>query len=58
MLFTITMSLIILVAINLLLLKFSCNKTIKKPKLEKQATVLKPYFTKEQVAETLAPTGS
>ena len=58
MLLTITISISFLVLINLLLLKFSCNKTVKKSKAEKQATVLNPYFTREQESETLAPTGS
>lgn len=58
MLLTITISLFILVLTNFLLLKFSCNKTVKKPKTTKQPVIIKPYFTIEQGAETLAPTGS
>ena len=55
---TLIMSISILVLINFLLLKFSCNKTVKKFKEEKQAHVLKPQFTTEQESENLAPTGS
>ena len=58
MLLNITISLSILVIINLLLLKFSCNKIVKKSNADKQQTILKPNFTIEQESETLAPTGS
>jgi uncharacterized Tic20 family protein len=58
MLLNFTISISLLVLINFLLLKFSCNKTVEKSKAEKQINVLKPHFTKEQESETLAPTGS
>ena len=58
MLVTLIMSISILVLINFLLLKFSCNKTVKKFKEEKQAHVLQPQFTTGQESENLAPTGS
>lgn len=59
MLLTITISIFVLVIINLLLLKFSCNKIVKSSKTKQKSTnVLKPYFTIEQESETLAPTGS
>lgn len=58
MFLTITISILILVAINLLLLKFSCNKTSKKSKTAKQPAIIKPHFTSESDSATLAPTGS
>lgn len=58
MLFTITMSLTVLVIINLLLLKFSVNKTTKRAKTDKKPVVLKPQITISQNDERLAPTGS
>lgn len=58
MLLTITFFISFLVLVNLLLLKFSCNKTVKKTKTEKRPVILKPNFTIEQESETLAPTGS
>ena len=58
MLFTITISLSVLVVINLLLLKFSCNK-VSKQKLEvKKTVVLNRNLTIESDSERLAPTGS
>lgn len=58
MLLTLTFSLAILVAINLLLLKFSCNKTNKVNKVDKKPVVLKPQITLDQEPQRLAPTGS
>lgn len=58
MLFKITLIISILVAINFLLLLFSCNSTSKKSKANKIPVVLKPQITIELETETLAPTGS
>lgn len=60
MLLTITLIISVLVAINFLLLIFSCNKTTKR----KTTTEIKPTFivtkntTKPQHSTQLAPTGS
>jgi hypothetical protein len=58
MLFTITVSLSVLVLINLLLLKFSCNKITKQKQDIKKTVVLNTSLTIESVPERLAPTGS
>lgn len=58
MLFTISLSIFILVIINLLLLKFSCNKTSKIKIQEKKPVKFTPKITIEQESERLAPTGS
>jgi hypothetical protein len=58
MLFKITFLIIALVVINFLLLKFSCNKTVKRTKVRKMPLVLKARTTIERETETLAPTGS
>lgn len=58
MLFTITVSLSVLVLINLLLLKFSCNKITKQKQEIKKTVVLNTDITIESVSERLAPTGS
>lgn len=58
MLLTITIFISFLVLVNLLLLKFSCNKTVKKAKAKNRPVILNPNFTIEQESETLAPTGS
>lgn len=61
MIITITLALSFLVAINFLLLIFSCNKTTKKASIE-QPLVIKSVSTKirtEQLTVShLAPTGS
>lgn len=53
-----TISILILGAVNLLLLKFSCNKTVNKSQTTKKPAIIKPHFTSELDSETLAPTGS
>lgn len=58
MLFTIIISFSILVVINLLLLKFSCNKISKQKHNIKETVVLKANATTQQEEEILAPTGS
>lgn len=58
MLLTITLSISVLVAINFLLLKFSTNKILKQPKVNKKPIVFKPTISLEQEPERLAPTGS
>ena len=56
MLTTITISLLILVLVNLILLKFSCNKTNKPQNIKKKVLVVRP---KENVSKlpnnTLSP---
>jgi len=59
MLFTIIISVSILLITNFLLLKFSCNKIIKKVEIDKPPiVVLKPNNIISVQEETLAPTGS
>jgi hypothetical protein len=61
MLLTITLVLSVLIAINFLLLIFSCNKTTKRVKTEekKQPTfIVTKNTTKQQTSTQLAPTGS
>ncbi len=55
MIINITFIIAILVAINFLLLKLSCNKTPKKNKINRAPVVLN---TKIDHKEHLAPTGS
>ncbi|WP_187269321.1 hypothetical protein [Algibacter pacificus] len=55
MILTITLAFSLLVFINLLLLKFSCNKTAKK-EASKKPVILAPFF--DNVSENLAATGS
>ena len=58
MLMTITFALVFLVAINFLLLIFSCNKTTKRAQEDRKPTLVKTQLTNEQHASQLAPTGS
>ncbi len=60
MLLTITLILSSLVTLNLLLLKFSCNKTTKHLKSGKKPVVLKPQIhqLEKEKEPQLAPTGS
>ena len=58
MLYSITISLTVLVIINLLLLKFSCNKTPKQKKNSEKPTILTPEVTISQQVEKFALTGS
>jgi hypothetical protein len=58
MLLKITLLLSALVIVNLVLLKFSCNKTSKSKEVNKKPIVLTPQVTIEQEEQELAPTGS
>ncbi|WP_396601221.1 hypothetical protein [Algibacter sp. R77976] len=58
MLLTITLIIFSLVVINLFLLKFSCNKTIKTQKVDKKPIVLRTRIVISSAEQTLAPTGS
>ena len=58
MLFNITLIISVLVAINFLLLMFSCNSTSKKIKVNKMPIMIEPKVTIELETEMLAPTGS
>ncbi|SEQ38390.1 hypothetical protein SAMN05421824_1502 [Hyunsoonleella jejuensis] len=58
MLLTTTIVISCLVLINLLLLKFSCNKTVKAKKQENKPIVLKSNRVLIEFNEDLAPTGS
>ncbi|PWK19844.1 hypothetical protein LX78_01194 [Xanthomarina spongicola] len=60
MLLTITFILSFLVAINFLLLFFSCNKTTKRTGIKetKPTLIIKNNPTKQEVPTHLAPTGS
>ena len=58
MIFTITLSVLILVAINFLLLAFSCNKTKTNKKINTKPIILSKRITILPEIEELAPTGS
>ncbi len=58
MLLTIILMLFILIAVNLLLLKFSCNKTTNANKNNKKPIILKTLNNTELNQIPLAPTGS
>ena len=58
MLLTITLIISGLVTLNLLLLKFSCNKTIKLKKVDKKPVVLNTRIIMPTTSQSLAPTGS
>lgn len=58
MLLTITLILSGLVIINLLLLKFSSNKTDRVTKVDKKPVVLRTRITMPSTTQVLAPTGS
>jgi hypothetical protein len=58
MLLTITIIISSLILINLLLLKFSCNKTVKTNKVNKKPIVLRPGIVLSRSTQVLAPTGS
>lgn len=62
MIYTITLVISVLVAINFLLLAFSCNKTTKKvasqPKTLPYSPIKKETITKKSASIQLAPTGS
>lgn len=61
MLFMITILLAILVAVNFLLLRFSCNKSSQKESYSKPFVVRKqhqPSITTSPASTQLAPTGS
>ena len=58
MLLTITLILTGLVALNLVLLKFSCNKTIKDKKVDKKPIILRTRIIIPSTDQILAPTGS
>ena len=53
-----TFSIVVLVAINFLLLKFSCNKTASIKKEIKRPIVLSERITSQSESHELAPTGS
>jgi hypothetical protein len=58
MLLKITLIISVLIIVNLLLLKFSCNRTGKRTKVTKRPIVFTPKITIEQAQQELAPTGS
>lgn len=60
MLLTITLILSFLVAVNFLLLIFSCNKTTKRVEVKetKPTLIIKTTTTSQQASSQLAPTGS
>ena len=58
MIYTITISIALLVSLNFLLLKFSCNKTNSSKRIGEKPIILSTKVTKLPVPETLAPTGS
>ena len=60
MIYTITLIIAVLVGINFLLLKFSCNKTTKKVRSKKPLILTKPAstLTTESAPGRLAATGS
>lgn len=58
MILTITIILSILVAVNFLLLAFSCNKTTKREVKKEKIRSIKPKTTIQHSSGELAPTGS
>ena len=58
MIYTITIVISLLVAVNFILLKFSCNKTTKKASIRKEQAITLKEPTKKSAAVQLAPTGS
>lgn len=58
MILTLSISISILVAINFLLLKFSCNKTPKKVQTNKKPILFNPQVNFVEESQILAPTGS
>ncbi|QQY81315.1 hypothetical protein JJL45_10275 [Tamlana sp. s12] len=58
MLVTATIVISTLVLLNFLLLKFSCNKTIKPSKVNEKPIVLKSEHGIKTLTPRLAPTGS
>jgi hypothetical protein len=58
MLLTITIIVSCLILLNLILLKFSCNKTVKTEKIDRKPIVLKSNRVLVEMNENLAPTGS
>lgn len=58
MLLTTTIVISCLVLINFVLLKFSCNKTVKANEIDKKPIVLKSNRVLLEMNENLAPTGS
>ena len=58
MFLTITLIISLLVTINFLLLKFSCNKSKKLTKVNKKPVVLRTRIVIPSESERLAPTGS
>lgn len=58
MLSTITLTLSTLILINFILLKFSCNKTLKPTKKVEKPVIFRPEITIAPVSQMLAPTGS
>ena len=59
MILTITLSISTLLIINFILLKFSCNKVVKKTTVDKKPIVFTPEVNiTDNQQERLAPTGS
>jgi len=58
MLLTTTLVISSLVLLNLLLLKFSCNKTVKSAKVDRKPVVLRTRITVEPTEHQLGATGS
>ncbi|SFD06307.1 hypothetical protein [Algibacter pectinivorans] len=58
MLLTITLIITALVIFNLLLLKLSCNKTVKTQKVDKKPVVLRTRLTVTSYTQALGATGS
>ena len=58
MILTLSISISILVAINFLLLKFSCNKAPKKVQANKKPILFNPQINLVEENQMLAPTGS
>ena len=58
MIYTITFTILCLVALNFLLLKFSCNTTSINKKVNKKPIVLSTRVTSLPDSQELAPTGS
>ena len=57
MILKITLAIVVLLSINFVLLKFSCNKISRKNGTNKKPVILNPRMRTEE-SEELAPTGT
>ena len=58
MILKITIAVAVLIAINFLLLIFSCNKTTKRKPAKEKVQAIRPTHSLQHTSNQLAPTGS